>query len=270
MTHAVGMPAVQPSTERPDELRRAGLDAGHREHVAQPDAGPLGVADELAADLVADAGDRHVLLDQRQLGELGVGQRHLAVDHAVDAQRPARDVDDRGRAAPCRSGRSRRSGTTSGVRSGLLRGRRRPAGRRPSTGAAGWPCRRAADRRGRWPLEQPSADDAGGGRRRRRRAPAWSEEAAPRPVGIGRARPGRRRGPRRRRAVRSRKRHRPGRRRSPATRATIIEVVGAADGVPSVARKPASAKAANPPAASGERAPDGEDAEAGADERAPR
>ena len=64
ITHAVGMPAVQPSTERPTSWVAAGLDAGHREDVAELHAGPLRVADEVAADLVADAGDRHVLLDR--------------------------------------------------------------------------------------------------------------------------------------------------------------------------------------------------------------
>ena len=75
MTQSVGMPAVQPSTDRPTSCVAAGLDAGHVEDVAEPHAGPLRVADEVAADLVADAGDRHVLLDDRQLGEVVVGQR---------------------------------------------------------------------------------------------------------------------------------------------------------------------------------------------------
>ena len=88
-----GGPAVDRAA---DELRGRRLDAGDVEHLAQPDAGPLGVADEVAADLVADAGDGHVLLEHRQGDELAPGQRRLAVDQAVDPQRPVRGVDARG------------------------------------------------------------------------------------------------------------------------------------------------------------------------------
>ena len=90
VTQAVGKPAVQPSTERGTIWVAPALDARHVEHVGQADAGPLGVADEVAADLVAHARDRHVLLDQRQLDELVEGEGDLAVDHAVDPQVPRR------------------------------------------------------------------------------------------------------------------------------------------------------------------------------------
>ena len=43
----------EPVDGAPDDLRRRRLDAGHGEHVAEVDAGPLGVADEVAADVVA-------------------------------------------------------------------------------------------------------------------------------------------------------------------------------------------------------------------------
>ena len=90
------MPAVNPSTDRPTSCVAPVLHAGEVEHVAQPDAGPLGVADESAADLVADAGDRHVLLEHRHRRRARPTSGRLAVDHAVDAQRPRRDVDRRG------------------------------------------------------------------------------------------------------------------------------------------------------------------------------
>ena len=90
MAHCVGKPQFQPSTERPTIWSAAGLHAGHVEHVAQVHACPQGVADEPAADLVGDAGDGHVLLEERHRLQVVVGQRDLAVDQAVDAQLPGR------------------------------------------------------------------------------------------------------------------------------------------------------------------------------------
>src|SRR6202012_3346380 len=40
-----------------------------------------------------DAGQRHVVLDQRAAEQLGEGDRDLPVDHAVDVQLPAGRVD---------------------------------------------------------------------------------------------------------------------------------------------------------------------------------
>ncbi len=80
-----GRPAIHAA---PDQLGRVRLDPGQLQDIAQPDTGPLGVADQAATDLVADARDGHVLLEQGQAHELGEGQRRLAVDQAVDAQGP--------------------------------------------------------------------------------------------------------------------------------------------------------------------------------------
>ena len=57
----------------------------------------------MAADLVAHAGDRHVLLEERHLGEVRVAERDLLVDHAVDPELPGPGVDardDQGRVDP--------------------------------------------------------------------------------------------------------------------------------------------------------------------------
>ena len=50
MIQLIGMPAVQPSTDRPTSWVAPSPDAGHVEDVAEPDARPAGVADEVAAD----------------------------------------------------------------------------------------------------------------------------------------------------------------------------------------------------------------------------
>ena len=85
-----------PAVDGPrDDLRRAGLDTGHREDVGEPDARPLRVAHEVAAHLVAHAGDRHVLLDERQLDQLLERQLDLVVDHPEHPQRPAVEADGR-------------------------------------------------------------------------------------------------------------------------------------------------------------------------------
>ena len=161
-----GRPAVD---RTPDELRRRGLDAGDVEHIAQPDARPLGVADQLAADLVADAGDGHVLLEHRERDELLPGQDRLAVDQAVDAQRPAGRGHARGEERRCRSGRTGRSGTTIGVKAADRRGQVRLGRERRDGDRGRWHGRSVADRRGPSALEQVPADDPGGDRRRRRR-----------------------------------------------------------------------------------------------------
>ncbi len=56
-----------------DDLGRARLDAGRSKQLLEPDARPQCVADEMLADLVADAGDRHVLLDERHVEQVVIG-----------------------------------------------------------------------------------------------------------------------------------------------------------------------------------------------------
>ena len=95
MAQEVGKPAVKPSTERPTICSPSGLHAGHVEHLAQVDTGPEGVADEVVTDLVGDTGDGHVLLEERHREQVVVGQGHLAIDIAEDAQGPVVDVHAR-------------------------------------------------------------------------------------------------------------------------------------------------------------------------------
>jgi hypothetical protein len=76
-----------------DQLVGIGLDSGQAEDVAQRHAGPLGVADQVAADLVGHARDRHVLGDDRERHELVVRQLHLPVDHARDLEPPRGAID---------------------------------------------------------------------------------------------------------------------------------------------------------------------------------
>ena len=70
-------------------------DAGPVEHVLQGYAEPAGRSDELAADLVAHAGQRDVVLDDVHLGQLVEGEADLLLDVAVDGELPGVDVDHR-------------------------------------------------------------------------------------------------------------------------------------------------------------------------------
>jgi hypothetical protein len=60
-----GRRAAGPAVDRPaEQLVGAGPDAGLLQQRAEQDAGPAGVADVRSADLVRDAGQRDVPLDQ--------------------------------------------------------------------------------------------------------------------------------------------------------------------------------------------------------------
>ena len=100
IAHSVGKPTVKSSTERPTICVAPAWTPAMRQHVAQPDAGPQRVAHELAADIVRDAGDGHVLVEQGHRLELVVGERQLLVHHAGDGDLPRRHVhaghDERG------------------------------------------------------------------------------------------------------------------------------------------------------------------------------
>ncbi len=90
-----GRPAVERAAH---QLRRARLDARHLENRDKPHALPKGVADEVAADLVGDAGDGHELLEHRHLLKVGVRERHLAGPPSrgcAGSSRPRGDVRDR-------------------------------------------------------------------------------------------------------------------------------------------------------------------------------
>ena len=83
-------PAVDTGAE---QLLGAGLDARLFEQRAKRHALPHGVADVLAADLIADAAQRHHVLDLRERLEIGIGVADRLVDHAVDAQAPRGRID---------------------------------------------------------------------------------------------------------------------------------------------------------------------------------
>ncbi|MFN8017699.1 MAG: hypothetical protein U0P45_06215 [Acidimicrobiales bacterium] len=75
-----------------DHLLGTGLHPGLPQQVVEADAGPPGVADQVATDLVGDAlqGDRH--LDQLPIQDVVVGELELPVDHASDLEPPGLGV----------------------------------------------------------------------------------------------------------------------------------------------------------------------------------
>ena len=78
-----------------DLVGLARADAGPVEQVGQRYAEPAGAADVRAADVVGDAGQRDVALDQVGIASRSSKvKRDLLVDVAVDGQRPVVDVDD--------------------------------------------------------------------------------------------------------------------------------------------------------------------------------
>ena len=204
------------------DLVGARLDAGHVEHGAQVHAAPQGVADEVAADPVADAGDGHVLLELRHGSEVVVGQRRLAVHHALDRERPAWRHRRAARRARYRCDRTRRWARRCGVMPATSSSMRRRAARRPLRPRPGGrqpPGRRGATRGGCAP-RHPSATEATATPpptcRKRRRSQSGMDAAGSGGAPTGRARrrcPGRARwpaasraappGPRRWRAPRS-------------------------------------------------------------------
>ena len=119
---------------------RARLRPGLRQQVGEPDAAPPGVADQVAADRVGHAVEGDPGLGDLPVHQVGVGQRDLPVDHAVDPQRPVLRLDggydDRGvdpvEARRCRSARATRpsspiraaAGTRGSVTSGSRSSRR--------------------------------------------------------------------------------------------------------------------------------------------------
>ncbi len=76
-----GRPAIDRAAH---DLGRPALHACSVEQLAQANAAPQRIPDEVAADLVADAGDGHVFLVERHGDELVVGQLERVVDHPID------------------------------------------------------------------------------------------------------------------------------------------------------------------------------------------
>ena len=72
-----------------------GPDAGAVEEVAEGEAGPAGVGDEVAADLVADALERDGDLAGGHGADLVEGEIERVVDGAVDGEAPAVAIDAR-------------------------------------------------------------------------------------------------------------------------------------------------------------------------------
>ena len=160
-----GTEMVMPSTSVHRIWSAAGrVDAGPVEDVLEGYAEPAGGADVGAADVVGDAGQGDVALDEPHLGEVVERQLDLLVDVAVDGQRPRVDVD----------GRDRERGVDA-VEVGVGRTERRDA-RDPlleAGGQGGRPCRRR--RAGRCRCR------AGGPRITQRPAPAMAAAASAAP-----------------------------------------------------------------------------------------
>ena len=78
-----------------DELLRIVANPGPVQHVSEGHAEPASVPDEVAADLVGDTGQGHVLLHQRHVEKIEIGDRVWAIDPPLDAQGPLLDVDAR-------------------------------------------------------------------------------------------------------------------------------------------------------------------------------
>ena len=248
------MPAVNPSTDRPTSWLADDETPGDLEHLAQPDAGPLRVPDEPATDLVADAGDGHVLLEHRQGQQLVPGQRGLTLHETVDPQGPGGDVHARDQQRGvdpveiARSGRRSGSGRASSARG---RPRRRGVARSPTaTGSSAAVIGAVRDRSSRLRPPRPAT-------------------SADRPTAPVRSRNERRAGSEAATTVRVRSDAHGARARShdrvctpspTATAAWAATKAGLASGSPRAAAKPSTPNAANPAAASGE-ATDREDAE---------
>ena len=92
---ASGVDAVKPSTLRESTMSASAVGRRPREELADRVAEPHRVADESAADLVRDAGEGRDALLEGEGEQLIPREGHLPVDHAVDAQAPARRVHRR-------------------------------------------------------------------------------------------------------------------------------------------------------------------------------
>ena len=182
---ASGVPHVQPSSEVCSTASAPVLDAGQAEQVGDPDAAPPGVADQVAADLVGDAVERHPRLGHLVPDQVLVGQHHLAVDHAVDPELPVGGLDggddDRGvdpvevvgRDHPRRDARQPDPRALRDPRRGDPGQPEQPTGLLdvPSTAADGPPDDARASRRPRRSRRSGSGRYAACGRRRPRRPP---------------------------------------------------------------------------------------------------
>ena len=82
--------------------------AGQLEQLGDAHAAPPGVADQRPADGVRDAVEGDPGLRELAGQQVLVGQRHLPVDHAVDAQASSRSARSSAPRSRCGSGRSRR------------------------------------------------------------------------------------------------------------------------------------------------------------------
>ena len=84
----------RPAVERPpDDLRRPRLDSGLVEHLAETNASPQRIPDEVPAHLVRNTLDGDVLLVERHRQQLGVREGEWVVDHTGDRQVPARGIE---------------------------------------------------------------------------------------------------------------------------------------------------------------------------------
>ena len=89
----MGVPIVKPSAERETICEASAAHARLAQEVGEGGADPPRVADVRPADLVRHARERDVAFDHRPSEELVVVERHLALDHPVEVERPSGRVD---------------------------------------------------------------------------------------------------------------------------------------------------------------------------------
>ena len=176
---AVGVPQVQPSADRPTTWSAPVERPRLVEQVLERHAEPARVADQVAADLVGDAGSVTYRSTIGRCEQVVEGERDRVAHHAVDAQLPRRPGRPAARPARCRCGRSRRSASRTARAADSSRSApagtdgRRPGGRRQRdrvTGggdrARGWTAQRPANP----PTAAPTSARPAAVRKRRRSA----------------------------------------------------------------------------------------------------
>ena len=178
-----GVPQVKPSDRPADDLVGAGLRLGLVEQVRERYAEPAGVADQVAADLVGDAGQRDVPLDHGPAQQLVEGERHRVARPARGCAAPGAPGRPAAPRARCRCGRSRAFGVTYGASPAA------PGRRRRAPAAPGWPGAGSATAARASATVAPGSDD------QPRRAPPRQRRAADQPAGAAARKPPPRRPP---------------------------------------------------------------------------
>ena len=76
-----------------EDLCRFCVDSCLFENCAEGNALPLGITDEISANLVRHTCDRHGLYSGRLFNELFIGKRQWCVNHSIDGESPLLRVD---------------------------------------------------------------------------------------------------------------------------------------------------------------------------------